>query len=325
MKISVIVPVYNSAEYLHRCVESIIGQTYRDWELILVDDGSKDNSWELICGYAEKDNRIIPVHQENGGPGSARNTGMGYATGEYTVFVDSDDVIGKKYLDRLSKETADVVFIDVALVDDSRKILRREYMSGYRDYSKNDFIRMQMTGSIPWGGVRKAAKTKLLKDNEIRFTEHRIGEEAIYSFLVMFYAKSFSFLKGALYLYFDREGSQSNTKDEDPWGGVSLALKRQTVQMGIYKKYADTINAFLVTAAIVSLDRLAGSCSLFEYLKKGKERVRRYRREIDGCYPVDFKHMSKKAGMMYPFLRFNIILPVFVASRIKKLFRKGRV
>ena len=92
--LSIIVPVYNVEKYLARCIDSILAQTFTDFELILVDDGSTDNSGEICDEYAGKDPRIIVIHKENGGVSSARNHGLDIARGEYITFVDSDDQIG---------------------------------------------------------------------------------------------------------------------------------------------------------------------------------------------------------------------------------------
>ena len=92
-KISVIVPVYTVESYLHRCVDSIINQTYRNLEIILVDDGSLDNSGKICDACATKDNRIIVIHKKNEGSSCARNAGLDIATGDYISFIDSDDYI----------------------------------------------------------------------------------------------------------------------------------------------------------------------------------------------------------------------------------------
>lgn len=103
-KISVIVPVYNVEKYLSKCVESILNQTYKDIELILVDDGSLDNSGNICDNYAKNDNRIKVIHKENGGLSSARNAGLDIASGEYISFVDSDDWIDENTYEELVKK-----------------------------------------------------------------------------------------------------------------------------------------------------------------------------------------------------------------------------
>ena len=92
-KISVIVPVYNVEKYLHRCVDSILAQTFNDFELLLIDDGSKDKSGAICDEYAAKDSRVRVFHKENGGVSSARNLGLENAKGDWIIFIDSDDWI----------------------------------------------------------------------------------------------------------------------------------------------------------------------------------------------------------------------------------------
>ena len=95
MYFSIIVPVYNVEKYLRECIDSILCQTFTDFELILVDDGSKDESGKICDEYAEKDNRIKVIHKENGGQSTARNCGVKESSGKYIVFLDSDDFISE--------------------------------------------------------------------------------------------------------------------------------------------------------------------------------------------------------------------------------------
>lgn len=112
-KISIIVPVYNVSKYLPECLDSILGQTYRDLEIILIDDGSADGSGTLCDKYAEKDSRIIVIHQKNAGSANARNAGLRIASGEYLAFVDSDDYLEPDayefMMEKMKHHHADVV------------------------------------------------------------------------------------------------------------------------------------------------------------------------------------------------------------------------
>ena len=99
--ISVVVPVYNVEDVLHFCIDSILNQTYSDFELLLVDDGSTDKSGDICDQYARKDTRIRVFHKENGGVSSARNLGIDNANGEYICFIDSDDYVNSEFLDSL--------------------------------------------------------------------------------------------------------------------------------------------------------------------------------------------------------------------------------
>ena len=102
-KISVIVPVYNVEKYLSRCIDSILAQTFTDFELLLIDDGSKDKSGEICDEYANKDNHVKVFHKENGGVSSARNLGLDNAQGEWITFVDSDDFVNSDWLSYYAK------------------------------------------------------------------------------------------------------------------------------------------------------------------------------------------------------------------------------
>jgi len=129
--ISVLVPVFNVEKYLRRCIESILSQTYKDIELILVDDGSQDCSGIICDEYAKKDSRIKVIHQENGGLSIARNSGLDIAQGEYIGFVDSDDYIHKDMYqtlyDTLTKNDVDLAICNYINDDDNNTRLWKDY------------------------------------------------------------------------------------------------------------------------------------------------------------------------------------------------------
>ena len=126
--ISVIVPVYNVEEYLTQCIESIINQTYTNLEIILVDDGSTDQSGKICDEYAIKDDRIQVIHKENRGVGSARNVGLDTSKGEYVSFVDSDDYVDKNYIKILLKQMLEhnvqVSICNLAITDKKNTTIR---------------------------------------------------------------------------------------------------------------------------------------------------------------------------------------------------------
>lgn len=153
-KISVIIPIYNAETYVSRCIESVLDQTYCNWQMILVDDGSKDKSLEICQKYADVDNRISVIHQENAGPGIARNTGIAKASGNYVVFIDSDDYIEKDYFLLLSEHDEDVIFINVRDVDEYGRVLKEDFMAKNKNLSIETILRRQMTGKIDWGGKK---------------------------------------------------------------------------------------------------------------------------------------------------------------------------
>lgn len=114
--ISVIIPVYNCETYISRCVDSVLNQSYRDFELILVDDGSTDSSGALCDGFLQRDKRVLVIHKKNGGASSARNAGLDLATGEYIAFIDADDWVDANYLDTLIAPTKMNQMIDIIVM-----------------------------------------------------------------------------------------------------------------------------------------------------------------------------------------------------------------
>ena len=114
LRLSIIVPVYQAKEYLEKCINSILEQSFVDFELILVDDGSDDGSERICNDYAKKDERVKIIRQENQGVSSARNTGLDYATGKYIAFVDADDWVEKELFEEsinaIEKSKADILY-----------------------------------------------------------------------------------------------------------------------------------------------------------------------------------------------------------------------
>lgn len=127
-KISIIVPVYNTQKYLPKCLDSVIHQTYQNLEIIIVDDGSNDNSSQIIEEYAQKDNRIKAIHTEHQGVSNARNLGIHASTGEYIAFVDSDDWVVKEYCEilytNLIQSSADVSAVKFSMVIDNHSVIK---------------------------------------------------------------------------------------------------------------------------------------------------------------------------------------------------------
>lgn len=121
-KISIIVPVYNTEKYISNCIESILKQKEKDFELLLIDDGSKDQSGRICDTYATKDDRIKVIHKKNGGVSSARNLGIDHAKGEMIFFIDSDDTVGPDYLKNLE------IIDDEDFVQSGVKILENDYL-----------------------------------------------------------------------------------------------------------------------------------------------------------------------------------------------------
>ena len=180
-KISVIVPVYNTEKYLHHCIDSILSQTFTDFELLLIDDGSKDSSGAICDEYAAKDNRVRVFHKENGGVSSARNLGLDNATGEWIAFVDADDYLAPSYLyDFVQNLSNDV------------KLLVCAY--GSQITSSVDFINDMLLDKISWCMYYKLYKKECLNlSNALDVpSEINIGEDLIANII---YAQKIKYIR----------------------------------------------------------------------------------------------------------------------------------
>ena len=182
-RLSIIAPVYKiQASYLHQCIESLVNQTLRDIEIIMVDDGSPDNCGEICDEYAQADSRIIVIHQENQGVSVARNAGMDAAHGEYIMFVDPDDWLEldccERVLEVISKQNCDVVYFQRQIENEVKNCVTRfpevgSFLMNELDLER--FRRYVITGSTegqkydgnsPWG---KIFRKDFLQDNQLRF------------------------------------------------------------------------------------------------------------------------------------------------------------
>ncbi|MDD7726127.1 MAG: hypothetical protein PUJ24_10825, partial [Bacteroidales bacterium] len=200
---------------------------------------------------------------------------------------------------------------------ESGKVVAEEKLSYLKGKKKDDILRGQMTGQILWGGVRKAARLSLIKSSNIRYSKHKVGEEALYSFLLLYYARTFSFIEGAVYNYEVHSDSLSQTMQEDPWGSVALALRKTIKEMGCYEFYADTLNSFIYTAGIVALSKMAKIYPYREYKLKARSKEKDISNCIDKKYAVDKIHMDKKARILMPFFSAKLFWVIYIISKLR--------
>ena len=202
MKISVIIPVYNVEKYLKRCLDSVVNQTYKNLEIILIDDGSTDNSGKICDEYAQKDKRIIVIHKENGGLSDARNKGLDICTGDYISFIDSDDWVDLNYFDVLLKILLEYD-VDVACCD----YLRTSKYEQNNDVSieNTQIFRDEKILEIYLEKELISACAKLYRKEtfyNVRFPLKKVNEDISTIFLVFTKSKSVAYVDEKLYFYF---------------------------------------------------------------------------------------------------------------------------
>ncbi len=217
--ISVIIPIYKVEKYLDNCVKSVVEQTYRNLDIILVDDGSTDTCPEICDRWAEEDNRIRVIHKKNGGLSDARNSGINIAKGKYFVFVDSDDYISIDYIEEMYKKMkadVDIVCTGYARVTDSGDILKKSHVINgtfTRNEAMAELVENGVITTTAWGKIYRA---ELFSD--LRFDCGKYHEDMYIMHKILHRARKVSVIEKGVYYY--RVNNQSIT-------GVKFTSKHQ--------------------------------------------------------------------------------------------------
>ena len=212
-KISVIIPVYNTGKYLGQCLGSVINQTFKDLEIICVDDGSSDNSADILQKYAQKDSRIVVKNfEKNKGVSAARNCGLDAAAGEYICFIDSDDWIEENQIetmsDTITKTASDLVINTNMISYQNDTYYPYKFQPGQLEIPDNSYIDIKKDAhNIFCGPCNKLYSRKLIKDNNLKFPEEHIYEDMFFHFAVFAYAEKIYFYNGSKYFYRNTENS----------------------------------------------------------------------------------------------------------------------
>ena len=235
MKYSVIIPVYNVGEYLHRCIDSVMKQDNDCIEVILVDDGSTDGSGQICDDYVQKHKNIKVIHQTNQGLAAARNVGLRIATGEWIMFLDSDDYWADGLLgtihNAIEKYPSDLYKFNYAKVYESPRIIKKaqiienELLDISSEYNKLSFYTDKLiTYSISWEVVTGVYKKSIIEKNELYFKDREeiYALDLLFSMEYILYSKSVYLICNFFYMYYTREGS------------LSLSVKDNTVLPRLY-------------------------------------------------------------------------------------------
>lgn len=284
---SIIIPVYKVEKYLEQCVNSVLNQTYKNFEIILVDDGSPDECPKICDRYAQKNSRVKVVHKENGGVSDARNLGMSYAFGDYIIFIDGDDFWkNSDVLHHISKRVQltnpDVLnflhekfyennnsFVPYQIFNDSMPIIKNKEQQ--LDYLTSNSLYI----SSPWN---KVIRTNIAKDN--KFIKGMLSEDIEWCARLLCKANSFDFFNEVLYCYRQREGSITKTctqkNCDDVKKAIFYCLKYagncdKNIKEYIYRYTAYQFSTFVAIQAMTDncpkecIDELAQYRWLFKY------------------------------------------------------------
>lgn len=218
--ISVIIPVYNVEKYLPQCINSVLEQSYQNFEIILVNDGSKDTSGAICDNYSKKDSRIKVIHQENAGASAARNTGLKIVSGEYVYFLDGDDWLERNAFEEMvksmQKEQTDFVFFDAYSIDENSGNISKKHYSHketYKNGKGHEIMKQLLTNKefhvAPWSMF---FRTKFLMQSKIYFEEGIIYEDMLFAYQVFSMAQKVAYVPAYLYFRRYRENSVMTSK-----------------------------------------------------------------------------------------------------------------
>lgn len=255
--ISVIVPVYNAEKYLHRCIDSILAQTFTNFELLLINDGSKDNSGKICDEYAARDQRVRVFHKENSGVSKARNLGLDNARSEWVTFVDSDDWVREDFLEKrlelALKENADITYCDVEYVYATHNAYCK---TAEQVYGKADTVNSWILSRTTYSPIILVKRTLFEKYN-LRYIEGiRFGEDFNLIIKLVLYANRVCHVKEALYFYNKQNDTSAMTKlhlYRDDLKFVYSDLIKCFISEGIYKECLEMISWCILEYKLVCI------------------------------------------------------------------------
>lgn len=272
IKVSVIIPVYNVEKYLRQNLASIANQTLKEIEVICVDDGSTDSSFEIVKEYAEKDPRFIAVSQENGGAGAARNNGLRRARGKYLSFLDSDDFFDEKMLEEAynkAEETkADfVVFQSDQYYEETKEFkdvswtLRYAELPPYQPFGRRSMTDNVFKVFVGWAWD-KLYNREFVLNNNLWFQEQRTSNDMLFVFSAVAIAKRIAYVEKGKVLAHQRRNNKdslSNTREKswDCFYKALLALRQRLVDEGIYKELEKDYINYALHFSLWNLNTLA--------------------------------------------------------------------
>lgn len=324
VKISIIIPVYNSEQYLRECIESILTQSYVDFEAIFIDDGSQDNSFALINSFAICDNRIKLYHQDNAGVSAARNLGLKYAVGDYVAFIDSDDTISSDYLNRLYQcaiqYSPDIVFSGIVYTNNSDETSRVVLTEASLSLQTEDNLIHFMMTPLLTSPVSKLYKRQIICDNNIQFdTSISFAEDKDFNLQYFQHIKNAYALSYCGYFYREVENSLSHGRYEYRY---RIEHRHWTVKRKMFeslKERSSKSESYLANQLFYLIydemsDIVCVAQSIGEMMRKWKTSVR----YIDFNYLARYFDLIQQPLWMKVTLKMRLFRIIFMVLRLKK-------
>ncbi len=340
--ISVIIPTYNNEKYISRCIDSIINQTYQNIEIIIINDGSNDNTENIINSYAQKDERIIPINKENTGVSNTRNIGIMNANGKYITFIDSDDWIEKNFIEEMYKsivrENVEIVRCNYFLHKNNKKIERKIKNLEYKKYENDlEIDKVKKEFLISNEGNENYVMLLMIKNDKkkILFDENLIYmEDVIYYFDLLTNKKSIYFLNEELYNYYSNEQSVTHSSEknfqlinETIKVRETLFHKLDNININNSRKLKEIFNSKCLKILSVRLGRVVKTGIEFkEYKYLIEKNIKKHLKDITEIYNLKQLNIVEKIQVYLLAKRRINVLFYFYKLKIKiiKLFRRIR-
>ena len=284
--ISIIIPVYNVKEYLKRCVDSVLNQSYKNIEVILIDDGSTDGSEKICDEYAKKDKRVVVVHQKNSGVSASRNKGIELATGKYLSFIDADDYVSENYIFDLYRNIDNSIGLIISNAKDVVEDKIIDYNSVKKDIiissieAKKELFIGKKFSMVCWGNLYLTSIAKKVSfDKKMKIAE---DFDFLYKYLELI--DKVKIIKECNYFYLIRVGSAINSGFNENW----------IIQMNYFKSLIDSKNDYnLKKIKIIRFVKETVNCSV--------------RNKINGDLKKDLKKNVIKYSFLYLVSRYTSI------------------
>lgn len=309
--ISIIMPVYKVEKYLSESIDSVVNQSYKNIEIILVDDGSPDNCGKICDEYAKKDNRIKVIHKVNEGVSVARNKGIEIANGEYVFFFDSDDIMCEGILEAIAenaKSDCDIQTYSIERISvEGHQIEDNELMIKEGTYEKNEFLRKYVgtRNGFPWGAGRNVYKMQLIKENNISFPKGiTVAEDAD------FYMQYFNSMNGKI-IYSNNKIIKYRANRIDS-AMNSVNSKSITSEMKIYTKYFYNSNEYITRKIANTYKRVVFGIIKLQERDEREQLIEK----------VDLKILKKGSGMKIKFFILGCL--IIGKKNMFEIFRKLR-
>ena len=283
-QVSIIVPVYNTKKYLSQCIDSILAQTFTDFELILINDGSTDNSGKICDDYAKKDFRIVAIHKKNGGVSSARNKGIDFAKGEWIMFVDSDDYLSTTYLSAFSMDvTHDMEVCGMEMMSNNNQLFCPKRTMLYDLDNMIDFYNDIFENPYVTSPCAKIFKRSLLNKYSIRFDEKiKITEDTLFMMDYLINCNSIYLIPNSGYYYRNPENISRKYRQNADCMNYNLKKLRAAILKLSNKfdfnpsKISQGINRFHYSCFSSNFEFLSDEDAVIEWRKYRKYNLKQY-------------------------------------------------